>query len=198
MNSQVTLKPTGRRTPISLRIGKLESEVAKRQGPEQSAAAIIQRDIGRYYAVMRDSVRRLRFDRIDAQMLILALDCTEPETCSYRYLSAEVERFLDENRGRFAEWTEEGATDLLRRLKHLRPGDSMAILDAVHIFWACLVTDGWQGALIESGLTMDLQVQDDARSELDQAAQTTQSGIIPGRDDGPRRHVTQYSLPELG
>lgn len=117
---------------------------------------MIRRDLQRYHVVVRDSLRRLKLDGLDAHMLVHALLLTELRVNSYRYLWDEVEHYLAENRGCFKVWTEESATSLVRRLKQLHPGDAMAILDAVEVFWQYDLRDGWQSAMIECGLTADI------------------------------------------
>src|SRR4051812_24728501 len=75
--------------PITLRLGELEPHVAARLG-DAAPSAIVKRDLGRYYALLSDGLRRVHFTLPEAEAVVLALNGFDH--ASIRYLWAEVER----------------------------------------------------------------------------------------------------------
>lgn len=124
---------------------------------------MIRRDLTRYYAVMRDSVRRLRLSDVEAEMLVCALRQTQLDERSICFLWAEVEQELEAlTQGRLerwnARWTPEARARLVERLKAISLGDAMAVLDAVEIYWSYYNDQDldWRQALALSRLTTEI------------------------------------------
>jgi hypothetical protein len=153
------------KTPISIRlVGELESEVAKRRYHGESPASVIRRDLGRYYAACRESLKRLRFDIHEADILVNALRSTELTAATARFLWAEVDEYLRGREASLSEIERDHAPHLLDQLRKISPADAVAILDAVEIFWDYEANVGDSAEAMEaSGLTRDLPDPDPDR-----------------------------------
>jgi hypothetical protein len=126
-------------SPVALRLGELEPQVAARVGAT-GAGAIIKRDLGRYYALLTDGLQQTHFTLPEAEALVFAL--MEFEATSIRYLWAEVERQylakhdeLDRDPSYGLLPDDLDAAALVDKLRRLSLAQSLAVLDAVERYW---------------------------------------------------------------
>lgn len=112
---------------------EIEARVAENgSGLAFSLGQVAQRDLGRYYAVLRDSLRDVDLTEGEASLLCDVLNGTLIEEASYRLLWAEIDDSLED--GVAMKWEVDGPA-LVRKLRAFSPGALMAVADAVEAFW---------------------------------------------------------------
>lgn len=173
--SETEAETPRRSPPTSFRLGELEGEVNKRRRHEvgESAAAVIRRDLGRYYAAARQSVAQLHFSYGEAMLLAMALKATPLAPTTVKYLWAEVDEWfrLVAKPAKFHErWPDFDALSqgIVTKLRDLPPIGQLAVLDAVEIFNAHMADNSPFDAAHISGLTYDIDPE--TESSLIQAA----------------------------
>lgn len=123
------------RGPVSFRLGPLEQSVRRRRLDGGALGSILRRDLERYYRLLDDSLRCVKLSPTEAHCVVMALRYHDLGPTSYRFLWAEVEQRIRDNRRSFV--PEGCETDLLLGgLKELPHGSLMAVLDAVDQYWA--------------------------------------------------------------
>lgn len=121
---------------IIFKPGPLVDDLARRANrPGLSPHQVAKRDLGRYYAVLCDSLPA--FTAAEAGLLVQALKDSRLDAQSYRYLPAAV---AESAPGLAKQWKVE-PDDLDRKLKRLPPGARAAVLDAVERFWLMVAAD---------------------------------------------------------
>ena len=125
------------KAPVSLRLGDLEPKVLRRKPDGRALGGVVRRDLTRYYGVLGDSLRRVKFSPEEAHCVVMALWGHDLDSGSYRFLWAEVEQRIREGNNEFVP---NGCdTDLLLAgLRALPHGALMAVLDAADQYWAQL------------------------------------------------------------
>jgi len=122
------------KAPVTFRLGDLEPDVLRRRPDGRALGSVVRRDLHRYYRVLRDSLRHVKLTPEEAHCVVMALRGHDLDAMSYRFLWAEVEQRVRENRKAFV--PEACDTDLLLEgLRRLSAGALMAILDAVDQYW---------------------------------------------------------------
>jgi hypothetical protein len=125
---------SGTKAPVTFRLGDLEPQVLRRRPDGRALGAVVRRDLHRYYRVLRDSLRHVRLSPEEAHCVVMALRGHDLDGSSYRFLWAEVEQRVRENRRAFVP---EGCDTelLLEGLRRLPPGALRAVLDAADLYW---------------------------------------------------------------
>jgi len=182
--------------PVTLRLGELEPHVAARLG-SAAPGAIVKRDLGRYYALLNDGLRRVRFSLPEAEAVVLALNGFDH--ASIRYLWAEVERqYLanddDPERPPYYQLPDDlDAAALVDKLRGLTLQQTVAVLDAVERYWANWPEDEFPDAeterLIEAGLVWK------PIAENDEKRRKGDKGKVIARDPAARLR-RKSDLPE--
>lgn len=125
---------SGTKAPVTFRLGDLEPHVLRRRPDGRGLGGVVRRDLQRYYRVLRDSLRQVKLTPEEAHCVVMALRGHDLDAVSYRFLWAEIEQRLREQRTAFV--PEECNTELLLEgLRRLPPGALMAVLDAVDQYW---------------------------------------------------------------
>lgn len=184
--------------PTTLRLGELEPSIATRMAKNVAAGAIAKREIGRYYAVLADSLLRTHFTLTEAEAVAVALQDFDP--ASIRYLWAEVEdryRAKDE-----AEKTDEpppfgnlptlDVSALVNKLRNLTLAQAYAVLDAAERYWTRYIREAerdgddsykylgsaepWTQLVIDVGLVHPVQAERDQKKRAQQAEHASAAG----------------------
>lgn len=121
---------------ISITIGDVLGEIdARGERGAANRSGVINRDLERYYEILRYGLQSLR-DRLTDSEMAAILDnlngCWMAETVSVRLIYANVEDGLDE--GLAEKWQIDGP-ELVRKLKNLSFAESCALVDAVERWW---------------------------------------------------------------
>jgi hypothetical protein len=132
------------RTPVSIRLGALEPEVARRRRGEEGVGNTIRRDLGRYYAAVRATVQRLVLDPFDATILVDSRAHDHLDANSARFLWAVVDEYINRAPARFPEGSEDyqRGKSLVEQLRALSPLEGLALLDGIEIYWQTFFHDG--------------------------------------------------------
>jgi hypothetical protein len=168
--------------PISLRLGEqLALEVARRRRwPDESLAAIMRRDLERYYTTARETVLGLRLTREEAFLLVEAL-ASERKRIP-RFLWAVVDEWVKiakPQQRAFPSRVDPAkvAATLVPKLRELSPLDAHALYDAVDLFEIDIQQHGLFHAALASGLTLEVSAQSDS----DFGKQAVHAETLPAR-----------------
>lgn len=121
-------------TPTSIRVPEDLAAALAARG--ETASGTIRRDLARYYAMLRDSRADLArvLTRPEICLVLDALNGILHDEHGYRFLWAEVADAIRLN-ALDQKWKVEDPDDLVRRLRALSPGHTMALVDAAEQFW---------------------------------------------------------------
>lgn len=115
---------------VAFRLGTLAEPIAQRGKPATPLGQIGRRDIERYYRILSDDLATVSLDEREALALCDALNGSLLDQTTYRYVWAE----LEDAPHLAAKWGVD-MQRLVRKLRDLTPGQTMAIIDAVERWW---------------------------------------------------------------
>lgn len=184
--------------PVTLRLGELEPHVTARMG-DGAAGAIVKRDLGRYYALLHDALRRIHFSLAEAEAVVFALNGFD--AASIRYLWAEVERCYLENDDQPETppyWmlpNDLDAAALVEKLRELSLTEAIAVLDAVQRYWTNYPDAGIMDDELDTNGLIEVGLVFKARAENDQKKRKAEQGKMIVRDPAARLRRKQTHEP---
>jgi hypothetical protein len=133
-----TTREEGPRGPVGLRLGDLQPEVYARQSDTAAPGAVVKRDLGRYYMLLRDGRRLLSFGLSEAEALVRVL--LDFDAAAVQYIWAQVEKEYREHaeneEGRFHYLPIDfDPVPFIDHLRRLSLHQNVALLDTVERYW---------------------------------------------------------------
>jgi hypothetical protein len=129
---------------VTFRPGHLADSISARVGTgiTGSAGAVAQRDLGRYYAALRDELARLDLTLNEACLLVDAMNgCVSDDESSISFMWANVADHVDLNDAG-QKWEIDDPASFVRRVRGLSYAAKAAVVDACERFWK-LSSENW-------------------------------------------------------
>ncbi len=121
------------RRPIVFRAGGLCYDLDARHD-EHGQSMGVSDDLGRYYRLLEKELRRIDLTTPELELLCDIVTRTSFDGENFDLLYGYVDKALHEAPG-IAKKRGVDASELLRKLRELRPGQCLALIDAIERFW---------------------------------------------------------------